>query len=106
MTRTSPPTAAINSRLPYIFLSSRLAHYLKVIQRENIGATKSASVLQDELNNWLKNLVTEMKNPSPAVAAQAPLSAAQVTVAEIADNPGFYRVTMAVSPISRSKASM
>jgi type VI secretion system protein ImpC len=32
------------------------------------------------------------------VAAQRPLSAAQVTVTEIADNPGFYRVTMAVSP--------
>ncbi|MDQ2999699.1 MAG: type VI secretion system contractile sheath large subunit [Fibrobacterota bacterium] len=88
----------INARLPYIFLSSRLAHYLKVIQRENIGATKNASVLQDELNNWIKNLVTEMKNPSPAVAAQRPLSAAEVKVAEIADNPGFYRVTMAVSP--------
>jgi len=88
----------INSRLPYIFLSSRLAHYLKVIQRENIGATKSATVLQDELNGWLKNLVTEMKNPSPSVAAQRPLSAANVAVAEIADNPGFYRVTMSVSP--------
>lgn len=88
----------INSRLPYIFLTSRLAHYLKVIQRENIGATKNATVLQDELNNWIKNLVTEMKAPSPAVAALRPLSAAQVTVSEIADNPGFFRVTMAVSP--------
>ncbi|HMD67542.1 MAG TPA: type VI secretion system contractile sheath large subunit, partial [Chitinivibrionales bacterium] len=28
----------INSRLPYIFLVSRIAHYLKVIQRENIGS--------------------------------------------------------------------
>ncbi len=88
----------INSRLPYIFLTARLAHYLKVIQRENIGATKNAAVLQEELNAWIKNLVTEMKNPSPEVAARRPLSAAQITVAEIADNPGFYRVTMAVSP--------
>jgi type VI secretion system protein ImpC len=88
----------INSRLPYIYLTSRLAHYLKVIQRENIGATKNATVLQDELNNWIRNLVTEMKAPSPQVAAQRPLSAAQVTVSEIADNPGFFRVAMAVSP--------
>ncbi len=88
----------INARLPYIFLTSRLAHYLKVIQRENIGATKSASVLQDELNAWIKNLVTEMKNPAPEVAARRPLSAAQISVTELADNPGFYRVTMAVSP--------
>ena len=88
----------INSRLPYIFLTSRLAHYLKVIQRENIGATKSASVLEEELNNWIRNLVSEMKNPSPTVAAQRPLSAAQIKVMELPDNPGFYRVTMAVSP--------
>lgn len=88
----------INSRLPYIFLTSRLAHYLKVIQRENIGATKNATALQEELNNWIKNLVTEMKAPSPSVAAQRPLSAAKVTVSEIADNPGFFRVAMAVSP--------
>jgi type VI secretion system protein ImpC len=88
----------INSRLPYIFLTTRLAHYLKVIQRENIGATKNATRLQDELNGWIKNLVTEMKNPSPTVAAQRPLSAAQITVSELEDNPGFYRVAMAVSP--------
>jgi type VI secretion system protein ImpC len=55
-------------------------------------------VLEDELNNWIRNLVSEMKNPSPAVAAQRPLSAAQIKVTELADNPGFFRVTMAVSP--------
>jgi type VI secretion system protein ImpC len=88
----------INSRLPYIFLSSRIAHYLKVIQRENIGATKNATVLETELNKWIRGLVSEMKNPSPTVAAQRPLSAAQVTVSEIADNPGFFRVTMSMSP--------
>ena len=88
----------VNSRLPYIFLCSRLAHYLKVIQRENIGATKNAVVLQDELNSWIKQLVTEMKNPGPQVAALRPLSAAEVKVSEFADNPGFFRVAMAVSP--------
>ncbi len=88
----------INSRLPYIFLTSRLAHYLKVLQRENIGATKSASALQDELNKWIKSLVTEMKDPDPELAATHPLSAAQVTVTENEDNPGFFRVSMAVTP--------
>jgi type VI secretion system protein ImpC len=34
----------INARLPYIFLLSRIAHYLKLIQRENIGTTKDPSV--------------------------------------------------------------
>jgi type VI secretion system protein ImpC len=81
-----------------VFLVSRLAHYLKVIQRENIGATKDRSVLEEELNNWIKKLVTETKNPSPDVIARHPLRAAEVRVHEIADNPGFYRVEMLVMP--------
>jgi type VI secretion system protein ImpC len=39
-----------------------------------------------------------MKDPDPALAATHPLSAAKVTVSENEDNPGFFRVTMAVTP--------
>lgn len=88
----------INSRLPYIFLVSRIAHYLKVIQRENIGSTKSKMVLQDELNKWIKGLVTEMNDPGPELIATHPLKAAEVTVQEIEDNPGFFSVGLSVMP--------
>jgi len=88
----------INSRLPYIFLTARLAHYLKVLQRESIGATKSAAVLEQELNKWIKGLVTEMKNPGPELAATHPLSYGQVSVTENPDNPGFFRVSLSVIP--------
>ncbi len=88
----------INSRLPYIFLISRIAHYLKVIQRENIGSTKSKTVLQEELNTWIKNLVTEMPDPGPDLIATHPLKAAEVIVNEIEDNPGFFSVSLAVMP--------
>jgi type VI secretion system protein ImpC len=88
----------INSRLPYIFLVSRIAHYLKVIQRENIGSTKNKVLLQNELNTWIKNLVTEMNDPGPDLISTHPLKAAEVTVNEIEDNPGFFRVTLSVMP--------
>jgi type VI secretion system protein ImpC len=88
----------INSRLPYIYLVSRIAHYLKVIQRENIGSTKSKLVLQDELNTWIKGLVTEMNDPGPDLIATHPLKAAEVVVNEIADNPGFFSVGLSVMP--------
>ena len=88
----------INSRLPYIFLVSRIAHYLKVIQRENIGTTKSKMVLQDELNKWIKCLVTEMNDPGPELIATHPLKAAEVIVNEIEDNPGFFSVGISVMP--------
>ncbi|MBN1575867.1 MAG: type VI secretion system contractile sheath large subunit [Chitinispirillaceae bacterium] len=88
----------VNSRLPYIFLISRIAHYLKVIQRENIGSTKSKTVLQDELNAWITALVTEMNDPGPELIATHPLKAAEVTVDEILDNPGFFSVGLSVMP--------
>jgi type VI secretion system protein ImpC len=88
----------VNTQLPSIFLTARLAHYLKVLQRENIGATKSASLLEQELNNWIKTLVTEMKNPGPELAATHPLSYGNVVVAENPDDPGFFRVTLSVVP--------
>jgi type VI secretion system protein ImpC len=88
----------VNARLPYIFLSARLAHYLKVLQRENIGASKSAGILEAELNKWIKGLVTEMENPGPELAATHPLSYGQVSVAENPDNPGFFKVALSVVP--------
>jgi len=98
---TTPEATAnsrINSRLPYIFLVSRLAHYLKVLQRENIGSTKDRTVLEAELNDWLQTLVTEMVGAPPELIAKHPLRAAQVTVTEIADNPGFYKCELYVMP--------
>jgi type VI secretion system protein ImpC len=90
--------ARINARLPYIFLTSRIAHYLKVIQRETIGATKSSEVLEQELNTWLKGLVTQMKNPGPDLVATHPLHFAEVKVLPSIDNPGFYQVQLTLVP--------
>jgi type VI secretion system protein ImpC len=55
-------------------------------------------VLQDELQNWINGLVTEMKDPGPELIATHPLKAAQVEVNEIADNPGFFTVSLSVMP--------
>jgi len=88
----------INARLPYIFLASRISHYLKVLQRENIGATKNRSLIEEELNDWLSEHVTEMPNPSPEQIAKYPLRKGEVQVEEIPDNPGFFRVDTMIMP--------
>lgn len=98
---TTPEATAnsrINSRLPYIFLVSRLAHYLKVLQRENIGSTKSRQVLENELNEWIQSLVTKMNDPDPDLIATHPLRDGRVEVKEIPENPGFYSVNLFVMP--------
>lgn len=88
----------INSRLPYIFLASRISHYLKVLQRENIGATKNRKLIEEELNDWLGQHVTEMPNPSPEQIAKYPLRKGEVSVEEVPDNPGFFTVDTMIMP--------
>ncbi|EJT8725262.1 TPA: type VI secretion system contractile sheath large subunit [Escherichia coli] len=88
----------INARLPYIFLLSRIAHYLKIIQRENIGTTKDRRLLELELNNWIRGLVTEMTDPGDELQASHPLRDGKVVVEDIEDNPGFFRVKLYAVP--------
>ncbi|WP_420820605.1 type VI secretion system contractile sheath large subunit [Serratia microhaemolytica] len=88
----------INARLPYLFLLSRIAHYLKLIQRENIGTTKDRRLLESELNSWLRGLVTAMTDPSDSLQASHPLRDGKVVVEDIEDNPGFFRVKLYAVP--------
>lgn len=88
----------INARMPYVFLSSRLGHYLKVLQRENIGSNKDRDELERELNLWLQTLITKMNNPGPELIAQHPLRDGRVEVLTIPDNPGYFRVNLYAIP--------
>ena len=97
-THDATANSRINARLPYIFLLSRIAHYLKLIQRENIGTTKDRRLLELELNNWIRGLVTEMTDPADDLQASHPLRDAKVTVEDIEDNPGFFRVKLFAVP--------
>lgn len=88
----------INARLPYIFLSARISHYLKVLQRETIGSNVTRSQLEKRLNDWLQTLVTKMADPDTEQSAKHPLRDGQVVVNAIEDNPGFYSVSLYAMP--------
>jgi type VI secretion system protein ImpC len=85
-------------QLPYMFIVSRLAHYLKVIQRENIGTWKERVDLEKELNEWIRQYVADMDNPMPGVRSRRPLRQAEVAVEDVEGDPGWYRVGLKVRP--------
>ncbi|MCW5201736.1 MAG: type VI secretion system contractile sheath large subunit [Candidatus Electrothrix communis] len=85
-------------QLPYMFVINRLAHYLKVLQRENIGSWKERTDLEAELNKWIGQYVTEMDNPSASARSRRPLRAAAVTVDSVEGEPGWYKVGLKVRP--------
>jgi len=88
----------LGTQLPYMFVANRLAHYLKVIQRENIGTWKERGDLERELNTWISQYVTDMDNPGPEARSRRPLRQAQVTVEDVEGEPGWYRVGLKVRP--------
>lgn len=86
----------LGTQLPYMFIINRLAHYLKVIQRENIGTWKERVDLERELNEWIRQYVVDMDNPLPGVRSRRPLRKASITVEEVPGEPGWYKVGLKV----------
>jgi type VI secretion system protein ImpC len=88
----------LGTQLPYMFIMSRLAHYVKVLQREQIGSWKERADLERELNQWINQYVADMDNPAPAVRSRRPLKQARVKVEDVAGQPGWYRCSLQVRP--------
>ena len=88
----------LGTQLPYMMIINRLAHYIKVIQRENIGSWKNRGELETELNNWIRQYVSDQENPSAEVRSRRPLRKAQINVSDVEGEPGWYSVAMAVQP--------
>ncbi len=88
----------LGTQLPYMFIVTRLSHYMKVLQREQIGSWKERSDLERELNVWISQYVADMDDPAPAVRSRRPLRQAQITVEDVPGQPGWYRSTLKVRP--------
>lgn len=88
----------LGTQLPYMFVVSRLSHYIKAIQTENLGSSKERGDIEREMNEWIRQYVADMENPSPGVRARRPLREAQVTVSDVEGDPGWYKVDLKVRP--------
>jgi type VI secretion system protein ImpC len=88
----------LGTQLPYMFVMTRLAHYIKVLQREQIGSWKDRAQLQTELNNWIGQYVVDMENPGADVRSRKPLRQAEIKVEDVEGQPGWYRCSLKVRP--------
>jgi type VI secretion system protein ImpC len=83
--------ANLAARLPYLFASSRFAHYLKCMVRDKVGSFASAQSMQRELQTWIMQFVDgNPETSSDATKARKPLADAEVIVEEVEGNPGMY----------------
>ncbi|MCA9684973.1 MAG: type VI secretion system contractile sheath large subunit [Myxococcales bacterium] len=90
--------ARLGAQLPYIFIVCRIAHYLKVLQREEIGRHLERGDMERELNDWLRQYISDMDNPAPAIRGKRPLRQAQIKVEEVPGQAGWYRAHLLLRP--------
>jgi type VI secretion system protein ImpC len=88
----------LGTQLPYMFVICRIAHYLKVLQREQIGTWKERGDLERELNEWIGQYVADQDGVSAAIRGKRPLRKAQIIVTDVEGNAGWYKVDMKVRP--------
>ncbi len=82
--------ANLGARLPYLFSTCRFAHYLKCMVRDKIGSFKERADMERWLNDWIMQYVEPDPAASEDAKARRPLAAAEVVVAEVPGNPGYY----------------
>jgi type VI secretion system protein ImpC len=88
----------LSTQLPYMFIISRLAHYVKAIQTQEIGTSIDRQGLQTKLQTWLAQYISASNNPAPDILRQRPLRAASIEVLDVEGEPGWYRVNLTVTP--------
>ncbi|QFR48933.1 type VI secretion system contractile sheath large subunit [Sulfurimonas lithotrophica] len=88
----------LGTQLPYLFAVTRMAHYIKVLQREHIGSWREREDLERELNKWAKQYVANQENPSAEIRSKRPFKKIQIDVEDIAKDPGWYKVKIALRP--------
>ena len=88
----------LGTQLPYMLIMCRLAHYVKVLQREQIGSWKEKADLERELNQWISQYVADMDDPAPVVRSRRPLRNARISVEDVEGQPGWYRCQIQVRP--------
>jgi type VI secretion system protein ImpC len=88
----------LGTMLPYMFIVNRMAHYIKVLQREQIGSWKEKQDLERELNVWVRQYIADQENPPAEVRSRRPLRAAKIEVTDVEGDPGWYKVNIKVRP--------
>jgi type VI secretion system protein ImpC len=88
----------LGTQLPYMFVITRLAHYMKVLQRQQIGKWKERADLERELNTWISQYVADMDDPAESVRSRRPLRQASIKVEDVEGQPGWYRCNLQVRP--------
>lgn len=97
--RANSVSDRLGSRLPYLFVVSRLAHYIQLIQREKLGSDLSTTEqFRKRIDDWLQQYVNRNDEADPRDFAKKPLRDYRIEVSEVPGEAGWYQVKLSITP--------
>jgi len=88
----------LGAQMPYMMLVSRIAHYLKCVERERIGSWQDRSAVERSLDLWLRNYVADQDDADWEVRARKPFRRARAHVEPVEGQTGWYRCRLEIQP--------
>ena len=91
--------AQLSAKFNLILVTSRFAHYLKVMARDKVGSFLELADASSLLNRWIANYVVgNPQDVNDEMKAQFPLSDARVDVRPVPGKPGAYAAVAYLRP--------
>jgi type VI secretion system protein ImpC len=90
--------AAIAAKLPYMMVTSRIAHHVKIMGRDKIGSMASTADIEGSLNKWISKYIDTNKDAGASIRYSYPLAEAKVSVEEIPGKVGAYHAVVWMKP--------
>ncbi len=94
--RADAPRDELHTQLPYVFLSGRVAHYLRRIERDTIGASDDPKQLEQALTAWLRRHVADLEDAHWETRSRRPLRRAALRLQRAPG--GWIRVRLELEP--------
>lgn len=88
----------LGAQLPYLFVVLRMAHLLKVVFRDQIGAPATPGEIEAQLQRVMRRYVADVEQPSLAVRARRPLKQATVAVRADPERGDWLIVALTITP--------
>jgi type VI secretion system protein ImpC len=89
---------SLTANLSYTYTICRLAHYLKVMMRGNIGSSADATYVKAQIDAWISRYVTTVINPDDLTLRYYPFKAYQSTIEKVPGKPGWFDCSLTVQP--------
>jgi type VI secretion system protein ImpC len=88
----------LTTNLAYTYTICRLAHYLKMMMRGNIGTSADAAYVKMQIDTWVSRYVTTIVNPDDLTLRYYPFKAYDSRVDKVPGRVGWFDCTLTVQP--------